>query len=486
MRMLRHVLLLCIMFVCPMLLSAAPQKKPKQPNRLVIPVKMPKPTLDPKHMGRIINIRTPSKWEYWQQTYNAIQTALITAPKGSIIQLPAGTFHIYRGLSIGKDNITLRGVGMNKTILTFDNQLEAAQALSITSNHVTVEDLTIQNASGDGIKAVGADHLAIRRVKVWWVDAKGKPIAKTENGSYGYYPVQCNHVLIEHSVAMGGSDSGIYIGQSNHVVLRHNIAKMNVAGIEVENSQNVDVYKNLAENNAGGILLFRLPLLPNQYGKNIRVFENKIINNNHPNFAPAGATVRMVPSGTGMMIVANNNIRIYKNQFVGHKAFSVVLSHFALTGRPIPSTPCCKDECKYACGDVCLKECRLNTPACQKPGVSWTKYNPCATGVYVHDNTFQAVCSGSDDPTEMIQSLVAPEFLFGGFVDVKTLPKSEKLCIAKGQKIPPNPATCIVSRTLNTVDLDMRAQFVGQYPNPIYGLAPYQCTLPPLPPARLR
>ena len=102
---------------------------------------------------------------------------------------------------------------------------------------------------------------------------------KTTNGAYGIYPVKSKNVLIEDSASIGASDAGIYVGQSQNVIVRRNRAEKNVAGIEIENTINADVYENTATGNTGGILVFNMPNLP-QPGQSTRVFNNKSIDNN--------------------------------------------------------------------------------------------------------------------------------------------------------------------------------------------------------------
>ena len=41
---------------------------------------------------------------------------------------------------------------------------------------------------------------------------------------------------IEHCIAIGASDAGIYVGQSNNIIVRNCEVFQNVAGIEIENS----------------------------------------------------------------------------------------------------------------------------------------------------------------------------------------------------------------------------------------------------------
>ena len=103
----------------------------------------------------------------------------------------------------------------------------------------------------------------------------------TDNGAYGLYPVQCRNVLIEDSVVNGASDAGIYVGQSRNIIVRRNRVEFNVAGIEIENSTDADVYENVATNNTGGILVFNLPGPPVQDGRRTRIFNNQHLREQH-------------------------------------------------------------------------------------------------------------------------------------------------------------------------------------------------------------
>ena len=184
-------------------------------------------------------------------------------------RLDAGFFPILGTLSIeGKQNIVIKGSGISSTILNFSNQVEGAQGLSITNcNNIILEDFTVEEAKGDGIKCQYVNGITFRRIKTQWLGAPS-----SSNGAYGLYPIQCKNVMIEHCVAIGASDAGIYVGQSKNIIVRDSIAQYNVAGIEIENSYYADVYNNLASHNTAGILVFDLPDLPQQGGHHIRVF----------------------------------------------------------------------------------------------------------------------------------------------------------------------------------------------------------------------
>src|ERR1700683_720259 len=49
----------------------------------------------------------------------SLQEQFITAKPGSVIELPEGKIHLNQTLSLMVDHVTLRGKGMDKTILSF-------------------------------------------------------------------------------------------------------------------------------------------------------------------------------------------------------------------------------------------------------------------------------------------------------------------------------------------------------------------------------
>ncbi len=241
--------------------------------------------------------------------YQDIQEALILAEPGDVIRLTSGIFHLQDSLSLDVSGVQIEGEGMDQTILNFSNQQSGAQGLSVTSDNVTLQDFSIQNARGDAIKVKGVTNIKFLRVKTEWTNGPSP-----KNGAYGFYPVESTNVLIDACVAIGASDAGIYVGQSKNIIVRNSRAEYNVAGIEIENSYYADVYNNIATNNTGGILVFDLPGLPQQGGHHVRVFNNQAIGNNTDNFAPEGNIVGEVPRGTGIIIQANSDVEVFNNQ----------------------------------------------------------------------------------------------------------------------------------------------------------------------------
>lgn len=236
--------------------------------------------------------------------------ALILAEPGDTVTIAAGRYDLVDGLSLDVDEVTVRGEGADRTVLSFKGQAGAGEGLLVTSDRVVLEDFAVEDTKGDGVKSKGSDQITFRNLRVEWT---GGP--KPENGAYGVYPVSSSNVLIEGVTVRGASDAGIYVGQSEDIIVRNSVAEYNVAGIEIENSYRADVYGNTARHNTGGILIFDLPNLPVQGGHDIRVFDNDVMDNDTPNFAPEGNIVGIVPKGMGVMVMANRNVHVFGNRF---------------------------------------------------------------------------------------------------------------------------------------------------------------------------
>lgn len=309
-----------------------------------------------------------------------LQMLLITAKPGDVITISEGVHEINRGLSLNVSGVTLRGHGMDKSILSFRNQVQGAEGLLVNASDFTVEDLAIEDTAGDGLKINEGRNIVIRRVRVEWTNGPDK-----KNGAYGIYPVQTENVLLEECVAIGASDAGIYIGQSKNVVVRNNRAEFNVAGLEIENTVGADVYGNVLSNNTGGILIFNMPDLP-QTGHTTRVFQNEVIANNTANFGADGTPVASVPAGTGILINSNDNVEIFDNDIVDNDTANIIISSY------------------YSTGYQGTREMVEN-------------YDPYPETIYIHDNRFSGGGS-SPDGLDLKVLKIAMFGLTGNFPDI--------------------------------------------------------------------
>jgi len=281
-----------------------------------------------------------------------LQEKFITVEDGGTVELPEGNYAFSKSLSMeGKKNITIKGKGVGKTILSFLGQIEGGEGINITNcNNITLEDFTIQDSKGDNIKLKHCDSVIIRNMNSTWTTG-----ADSANGNYGYYPVECKNVLLENCEVSYCADAGVYVGQSYNVTVRNCTAHHNVCGIEIENCVNVDVHDNLAYNNSGGFVIYDLPDLPMKNGKNCRIYNNISRENNFKNFAKPGSYVSDIPPGSGMVIMAYDSVEVYKNTFENNKTLGCCAVSYYAVGRKF------KDS--------------LYTPYC--------------TSVFIHDNIFK-------------------------------------------------------------------------------------------------
>lgn len=256
----------------------------------------------------------------------SLSTKLMIAKDSSIIELDEGHFIFKNSLILdGKNHITIRGKGIDKTVLSFKIQESGAEGLRVANcTNITLENFSIEDAAGDNIKVTDTDGITFKNIKSAWTGA-----VTEENGAYGLYPVLCKNVTIENCEVLGASDAGVYVGQSENVWIINNIVYWNVAGIESENSENVIIEGNTSYENTGGILIFDLPGLT-RYGKNIKAFNNDVYNNNLKNFAPSGNIVGVVPPGTGFLVLATRGVEIYDNKITDNKTIGVGIVSYDL------------------------------------------------------------------------------------------------------------------------------------------------------------
>lgn len=262
------------------------------------------------------------------------QKRLIEAKAGDQILLPAGTFDFKRSISLNDTpDITIKGAGKGKTILSFKGQIEGAEGMLIKgANGITLEGFTIADSKGDAIKVQGCTNVVMRDLETTWTNGQ-----LPTNGAYGLYPVSSTNVLMEKCEASYAMDAGIYVGQSKNVVVRDNYVHHNVAGLEIENTINGEVYNNIAKNNTGGMLIFDMPDLPQANGDRIKFYNNIMEGNNGKNFAPKGMVVSTIPPGSGMIIMSHSNIEAHHNTITNHKTLGIAVNSWLFTGVPFKS-----------------------------------------------------------------------------------------------------------------------------------------------------
>jgi parallel beta-helix repeat protein len=268
-----------------------------------------------------------------------VQLMFEEAEDGETLCFQAGTYSFTDPIAI-RDHVgvTIRGAGATRAdvVLDFQTQTAGEKGLNLTSmDDVVVENMTILDATGDNLFITGSDGVTIRNVRSGWVV---RPEAM--RGKYAIYPVQSTNVLIEDSEAFGSSDAGIYVGQTTNCLVRRNVAVGNVAGIEIENSTGCEVVDNEAYENTGGILVFELPGL-DMRGMSTLIHDNIVRDNNTANFAREGV-VGLLPTGTGMMVLAANHVEIRDNTITGNDSTGILVASYTaavVLGEPMPTDP---------------------------------------------------------------------------------------------------------------------------------------------------
>ncbi len=81
-----------------------------------------------------------------------LQEALILAEPGDEIVLAPGNCAIANRLSLALDDVTLRGAGMDASILSFKGRTCGSEGLLVTGNSAILQDFAVEDTSGDGIK----------------------------------------------------------------------------------------------------------------------------------------------------------------------------------------------------------------------------------------------------------------------------------------------------------------------------------------------
>jgi len=323
-----------------------------------------------------------------QELQSALQEAGLTGSSDTVIELDSGVFTLTSGLSAANaDGLTIRGQGRAETILNFADMATGSGTAGLliqASNDVVVEDLSIEDARGDNLRIESSMNVIVRNVRSEWTNGPDE-----DNGRYGIYPVDCDNVLVEDVEARGASDAGIYVGESRTVNVRNSNAWENVAGIQIENTLDSEVYNNTATNNTAGFMIFDLPGKQNQKnGGRHLVYNNLSENNNEPNFGAPGAIVTELPAGLGALIMATENVEFRNNIIRNHRTVHLAITSFFITGEDPSTDP---------------------------------EFFPFPVTVYAHDNEFSGVADNPDVTKDAGQLLLAlnennGDIMFDGIV----------------------------------------------------------------------
>lgn len=242
----------------------------------------------------------------------SIQQAVQAAQPGTTIQVMPGTYR--ETVYIDKDGIRLIGVIHESRRPVLDGEDKLNDAILFSGNNIVVENFMITRYKGNGIMSQAGNNWEIRNNLI------------IDTGVYGIFPQLGQNGVIEHNVVSGIEDAAIYVGMSDNVHVAHNDVFDSVAGIEIENSRHCIVEANRVYNNTGGILAFITPGLPIKTTFDVIIRNNFIVANNHANFGAPGSTVSGIPAGTGILVMAADDVVIERNIIRDNKNTGILIT----------------------------------------------------------------------------------------------------------------------------------------------------------------
>ena len=240
----------------------------------------------------------------------SIREAVKAAAPGTTIQVMPGTYS--ETVYIDKDGIHLIGIIKAGARATMDGKGELNDAILFSGNNIVVEGFRITRYKGNGIMSQAGNNYEIRNNII------------ADTGVYGIFPQLGKNGVIEHNVVSGIEDAAIYVGMSDNVHVAYNHVFDSVAGIEIENSRHAIVESNYVHDNTGGILAFITPGLPIKTTYDVIIRNNWIHHNNTANFAAPGSTVGGIAAGTGIMIMAADDVVVEGNIITDNKNIGIL------------------------------------------------------------------------------------------------------------------------------------------------------------------
>ncbi len=242
----------------------------------------------------------------------SIMAAVQAANPGDTIQVMPGTYH--ETVYIDKDNIRIIGVIKEGERATLDGKKTLNDAILYSGNNFVVENLKITNYKGNGVMGQAGNNFEIRNNII------------VDTGVYGIFPQLGKNGIVEYNVISGIEDAAIYVGMSDNIHVAYNDVFDSVAGIEIENSRHAIVENNYVHNNTGGVLAFITPGLPIKTTYDVIIRNNFIVGNNHKNFGAPGSTVAGIPPGTGILIMAADEVIVEGNIISDNKTAGILIT----------------------------------------------------------------------------------------------------------------------------------------------------------------
>ena len=348
--------------------------------------------------------------------------AIVSLSENGVLCLEPGNYDMADSVTVsGPTGLTIKGIGSSPDDVVLNYESRGAEGILVNDvDGVTVENLWIQNTIDNAVENTGSNSV-FRKIRVSW---DGEP--RVENGAYGIYPIGCTNVVIEYCQVQGASDAGVYVGQCTDSIVRNNLAHQNVAGLEVENSTNIEAFDNELFDNTGGLLALQEPISEARPSNTeIRMFNNEVYCNNRENFSRPGSSVTSLPQGMGGLSFGGNNIEIFNNRFTDNRSIGFGIASNILN-------------------------CQISDTDCPNPDTGEYPipgYDPYSTDIYIYDNLFT---NNGTAPTESLAPLFnmlgfatgddtppVPDVVWGGYQETPGNANNASICLGTDQTTAP-------------------------------------------------
>ncbi len=251
----------------------------------------------------------------------SIQAAVNAAGAGAVIAIEPGRYAEAVHVSVpGVKLVGLRGKNGGSVTIVNPGTEENGVTVDPGSDGFALVNVTVRDFAENGVFISGVHGFLLSEVTA------------LDNGEYGLFPVHSSAGVIERCRASGHNDTGIYVGQDTGITVRQSVTFANVNGIEFENSHHVRAVANEAYDNVVGILVVLLPGLDVKTTSDVLVSGNRVHDNNHPNFASPGDLASFVPSGSGILVVGADRVKVEDNTVTGNQFVGIGMASTLVLG----------------------------------------------------------------------------------------------------------------------------------------------------------
>jgi parallel beta-helix repeat protein len=249
----------------------------------------------------------------------SIQDAVDRAVPGDVIRVGPG-FYTGDGpgqavVEVLKDDITLIGTPSAVIDATgYDYAVKVGDrsygCLAGAIRNFNIVGFTFQNSENSGVFLANVDGYSM---------VGGRYL---DNAEYGPYPVCSRDGVVTGNFASGHEDAAIYVGQSDGALIEHNRVIDSIIGIEIENTANTIVRRNITSGNTAGIFVVVLPGLDIPAATDVLIEDNLVLANNRENTSSDG-NLALLPEGTGILNLGGDNVVIRNNVVLHNRSLGI-------------------------------------------------------------------------------------------------------------------------------------------------------------------